>query len=705
MVRIGLSSRELAPLKGWGAGTYAALQALALSRAGCEVHLFSDAPGFAERGRELFPGIEIHVVDLTRGEASLPGYDNDHFRYSIAAMQAMRDVHVRTPFDIIEFPDVGAEGYFALRARQCGDFENVRFALRLHLCDHQIRELNASPWEDRWLASLRAMERFCIDQADVLLAPSKFVAAEAIRSVPHAAARTHVLRNPFSDDFMDRGVETPKPTRPRVVYTGRLEARKGVADFVNAAALVLDDGIDAVFTLIGGDTPTAPGARSMKEWLISSIPSRHRSHFEFITEQRSRTEVGSVLRSAALCCFPARADNFPYAALEALAEGRAIVTTDGCGISEIVQHERDALIVKPAMQQETAAAMKKLLNDHSLARKLGEAARDAVARACDPRKLTEQYLRIMHDSTNDVAHAATQMRADDSVAVIIPVFNSHRYLEQTLQSLREQETQPSRIIIVDDGSTDPQTVSYLDSLQGVIIVRQDNRGLSEARNAGVRAAHGSRWVLMLDSDDLLEPTFITKALRAAHRNPGVSMITSSMICFFDDDPARRMVYAPIGFDRVSLPIWNCAGPSIALVDRNKLIELGGYDGAFEAFEDWELWCRFARAGAQAIILPDFLILNRIRGDSMLRSLSRDRADMLRALIMHKHPDLSPDPALSARILHGEIVSRARRGEYSDAQQIARSIVESNLRYRIADRVNLAVKRLGVHESLKRMLTD
>ena len=90
---------------------------------------------------------------------------------------------------------------------------------------------------------------------------------------------------------------------------------------------------------------------------------------------------------------------------------------------------------------------------------------------------------------------------------------------------------------------------------------------------------------------------------------------------------------------------------------------------------------------------------------MLRSLSRDRADMLRMMMMQKHADLSTDPALSARILHGEVISRARRGEYADIDEAARDIVQSNLRYRIADRVNLAVKKLGVHESLKRMLTD
>ena len=700
MLRIGLSSRELAPLKGWGAGTYAALQALALSRAGHEVHLFSDAPGFAARGEQLFPGIKIHEIDVTQGDAALPGYDNEHFRYSLAAMRAIRDVHAKSPLDIIEFPDVGAEGYFTLRARQCGEFTGVRFGLRLHLCDHQIRALNGWPWEDRWLASLRAMERFCIEQSDVLLAPSNFVAVEAIRSVPQAGDRVKLLRYPFSSDFLNSEFDAPTQSRPRVLYTGRLEARKGVADFVSAAVALLEDGADAVFTLIGGDTPTAPGARSMKEHLVRSIPSRYRSSFEFITEQRSRAEVSSYLRSATVCCFPARADNFPFAALEAMDAARAIVTTDACGVSEILRSEHDAIIVRPKAAY-VSTAIKRLMTDAALRTRIGAAARETLRRECEPSNIVKHYINQMCGAPTRVSVTSP----DNSVDVIIPVFNSHRYLDQTLRSIREQRTPPTRIIVVDDGSTDPQTRGFLDALKGVQVVRQENRGLSEARNAGVRQAAKSRWVLMLDSDDLLEPMFITKALEAANHNPGATMITAPMMCFRDEEPARRSVYVPIGFDRLSLVAWNCAGPSIALIDRRRLIDLGGYDPAFEAFEDWELWCRFARAGEQAVVLSDFLILNRIREDSMLRSLSRDRADMLRVMMMNKHPDLSPEPALSARILHGEIITSARRGEYGDVDGVARDIVRSNLRYRIADRVNLAVKKLGVHESLKRMLSD
>lgn len=690
----------MAPLCGWGAGTYAALQALALSRSGCEVHLFSDAPELLTRGPEHFPGVVLHRVDARAGDPSLPGFDNEHFRYSLAVMRAIRNTHTVSPFDVVEFPDVGAEGYFTLRARQGGEFDGVTFALRLHLCDHQIRSMNRWPWEDRWLASLRSMETFCISQSDVLLAPSQFVANLAAQSAPESRSRIEILRYPFSDELMKSAEEQVPSARPRIMYTGRLERRKGVHDFIAAAVSVLDAGVDADFTMIGSDTPTAPGAQSMLRHLEKRIPAKHRARFEFIASQLPRHEVASRLRSSALCCFPAEADNFPFSMLEAMHERCAIVTTDGCGVHEILQDGRDALVVRRGDVRAIAEAMKRALSDGSLRRALGDSAFQTLARECDPSSNVAKYL----DIANRFTPKRNRVTVEETVAVIIPVYNSHRYLDQTLHSVRHQVHRPTKIIIVDDGSNDPATIRALDALQGVTLIRQDNRGLSEARNAGLQAAEGMRWVLMLDSDDLLEPTFLSKAFQALRANPDVCMVTAPMMCFHDEDPERRLVYVPLGFDRISLPVWNCAGPSIALIERNTLIELGGYDAAFDAYEDWDLWCRFAQAGERAIILPDFLILNRIRSESMLRTLSRDRADMLRMSIQSKYPDLSTDQGLTARILHGELLTRARAGEYADGHRIAQGIMSSNLRYRIADRVNLALQRMGIQGFVKRLLT-
>ena len=98
----------------------------------------------------------------------------------------------------------------------------------------------------------------------------------------------------------------------------------------------------------------------------------------------------------------------------------------------------------------------------------------------------------------------------DSVAVIIPVYNSHATLERAVDSVLAQTMPPIEVILVDDGSTDASG-ALCDSLAAqhpsVKVVHQPNAGLAEARRAGVNAAT-TRLVTFLDSDDTLAPDAI-----------------------------------------------------------------------------------------------------------------------------------------------------------------------------------------------------
>ena len=87
------------------------------------------------------------------------------------------------------------------------------------------------------------------------------------------------------------------------------------------------------------------------------------------------------------------------------------------------------------------------------------------------------------------------------VSVVLPCYNSHRYLQKTLDSLRAQTFRDFEMILVDDGSDDPDTLAFIDSLaDDVRVLRQPNTGLPAARNTGILHAKGE-YVLPLDCDD------------------------------------------------------------------------------------------------------------------------------------------------------------------------------------------------------------
>lgn len=100
-----------------------------------------------------------------------------------------------------------------------------------------------------------------------------------------------------------------------------------------------------------------------------------------------------------------------------------------------------------------------------------------------------------------------------NVSVVIPTYNRAHLIERTVGSVLAQETAPTEIIVVDDGSTD-DTTSVLAGLDSsVTAISKVNEGGAAARNAGVAAA-STDWIAFLDSDDLWRPDHLTRLLAA-----------------------------------------------------------------------------------------------------------------------------------------------------------------------------------------------
>ncbi len=91
-------------------------------------------------------------------------------------------------------------------------------------------------------------------------------------------------------------------------------------------------------------------------------------------------------------------------------------------------------------------------------------------------------------------------KTDATVSVVIPTFNRARVISRALESVFLQTRPPDEILLVDDGSTDDTAAQVRAEFPGVRLIEQENRGVSAARNAGIRAATGT-WIALLDSDD------------------------------------------------------------------------------------------------------------------------------------------------------------------------------------------------------------
>lgn len=127
------------------------------------------------------------------------------------------------------------------------------------------------------------------------------------------------------------------------------------------------------------------------------------------------------------------------------------------------------------------------------------------------------------------------------ITVIIPVFNCEKYLEQSIHSLLKQSIfENIEFVFVDDGSTD-NSYEILKKFQKLnknfILLHQENKGVSAARNAGIKIAHGN-YISFFDADDIAMPGLYEKLYNLIYKNNAdISIVDYSMI--FSDGTEKK----------------------------------------------------------------------------------------------------------------------------------------------------------------------
>ncbi|MCW8914460.1 MAG: glycosyltransferase family 2 protein [Magnetovibrio sp.] len=219
-----------------------------------------------------------------------------------------------------------------------------------------------------------------------------------------------------------------------------------------------------------------------------------------------------------------------------------------------------------------------------------------------------------------------------AISVILPCYNSHLHLGETLDSLRAQSFKDFEIVLVDDGSDDPETIKFLDNLgNDVRMIRQINMGLPAARNTAFRNTRGT-YVLPLDCDDWLEPNYLETAYQTLKSSPPKTVVFSHLDVFGDVTGVLRKNYN--FFEQLFLNQL----PYCLLMPKSAWHELGGYDESMrQGYEDWEFNIRLGRHGYFGVPMKDPLFHYRVSQTGMLKSISRNKHGKLWGSIQRKNP--------------------------------------------------------------------
>jgi len=184
-------------------------------------------------------------------------------------------------------------------------------------------------------------------------------------------SRIMVIRGSGVD--LRKFVPAPEPDGEVVVMlASRMIWEKGVQEFVNAAKILHERGVNARFVLVGvpdHQNPSAIPESQLKAWHTNG-------HIEWWSHQDN---MPKVIHQAHIVCLPSYyREGVPKILIEAAACGRAIVTTDAPGCREIVRHGKNGLLVRPRDPLALTDAINRLIENSSMRRRMGKVGREIV---------------------------------------------------------------------------------------------------------------------------------------------------------------------------------------------------------------------------------------------------------------------------------------------------------------------------------------
>lgn len=222
------------------------------------------------------------------------------------------------------------------------------------------------------------------------------------------------------------------------------------------------------------------------------------------------------------------------------------------------------------------------------------------------------------------------------ISVIIPCYNLSKFIDETLDSVLNQTFQNYEIVVVNDGSTEEETINKLYSLNHskITVLHTSNQGLASARNTGIKQAQG-KYILPLDADDKIASTYLEKARKILESDENIGIVYC-LAAFFDKETIK----------------WDLPEFSLAEMILNNVIfcsaffrksdweTVGGYKQIMKyGWEDYEFWFSIIELKRKVFRIPEYLFFYRQRLDSMANVMSREHLLYSHQEIANNHPHL------------------------------------------------------------------
>ncbi len=565
--------------------------------------------------------------------------------------------------DALEFADGFGIGYMTLLRKLALDphLQTVPVIVTAHTPVTFINRLNRQPTyqlPDYWHA---IMERMSLAACDAIVSPSRLLMEHLAKEIPNPSPPVHILRNPFR---IDRPAEYMNAVGPRDHFyiASRLTYWKGIEPTIEAFKILWEAGETVQLRVYGGDSTHPASGKPMSEFLgtrYAKYIDLGLLHFEGL---QPRADIEEQTRTAYAQLHPSLFDNFPYSVVEAMAMGRVCVLSTACGVTELSRDGEGLITADVTNPQAYAAALRRTMAMSEQERQeIGRNARRIIEEQCDfavyarekermiaairPQRQQARQYPFLNPSIASGTQQAPQKTglasnlwasvkngadrgkapAKYDLTVVIPYYNMGAFIDETLASVLDSTYPRCKALIVNDGSTQPDSIQRLRDIPSdyashgdrVQIVTIPNGGVARARNHGVTLAD-TEFVALLDADDVVFSTYYDRAIDILRQYDNVGYVG----CWIEDFNEKGRIR--------DWPTWNAEPPlqlvmnhtnCQSLVYRREIyMNSGMHDPSLNMFlDDWEGVISLVAAGHLGVMIPEPLFGYRIRANSIFRS--------------------------------------------------------------------------------------
>jgi glycosyltransferase involved in cell wall biosynthesis len=549
--------------------------------------------------------------------------------------------------DIIEAQDYLGIAYYLLQYKHLlyPAVKDIPVVITLHSPAFLYLEYNRVPTYRFPDFQTCQMEKEAIKMADSLYAPTQFIIDAIQPYVDVTTSHKVVIRNPYivPDHQPVHSIE-----RNKIVYYGKLSPQKGSFELLAYFKTLWDGGFKHPLHIFGGtDIVFHPEQLTMGQLVSSKYEKYINNGLLRLHGKIKPAAIEQELHSAHVIIVPSIVDNLPYVVIESMGLGKVVLASVQGGQREMIDHGVNGFLFDHTIAGDFEEKLQNVLSlsDEQIAA-IGNAAKEKVTSLYHPAVIIKQKLPLLETLIGKKYNTTTfpflyqnahkpVTAGGNLLSVVIPFYNMGKYITECVQSVKASTWPDIEILIINDGSTDGESLAVLkqaEQIEGVKIFNKPNEGLAYTRNYGAGKATGD-WLAFLDADDTVTTDYYEKAMRVLKQYQNVFFV-GSFVQYFGDTNVKWATYTP---QPPYALVHNPVNSSGLVYKKAAFLAAGQNDKEVDyGLEDYESVVHLLSKGYNGIVLPEFLFNYRVRGDSMIRKITREKLLYSYKYIAEKH---------------------------------------------------------------------